>query len=1026
MATGISHSQLVERLRAEQCDCWRQGQRILVEAYLDQHPSLQADPESVLELVCQEWLLREGQGDWFQLEEYLERFPLLTPRLQQLFVVHRFLESDAEIDMPARAATEASTPAGGAAVVVGPVVPGYEILGTLGHGGMGVVYRARQIRPTRLVALKMIRAGRLASPAEVRRFRTEAEAAAHLDHPHVVPIYEVGEHAGLPYFSMKLLEGGGLDRQTGDGWGVAGGKEGQRRAARLLAIVTRAVHYGHQRGILHRDLKPANILLDAQGQPYVTDFGLAKHLGSSPGQTDTGQVVGTPSYMAPEQALGRPEAITTAADVYSLGAILYELLTGRPPFRGETALETLRQVQEREPDRPRAVNPEVDRDLETICLTCLDKERGRRYGSAEALAEDLERWLGGEPIRARRSSVWERSRKWARRQPALAALIGVTMLATAALALGGVLHHFQLRDALETARSNEAEAWKQKQTADEQRARADRHLLRATRAVQQMLTEVGDQRLVAVPQMEDVRKKLLEQAVALYLELSQEESAHPGVQQETARAFQRLSKLYLMLGQPDQAEEALGRALAVRAKLAEAHPEAAEYQLELAATHNNLGFLYGETQRSDGAGPAFEKALALLEQLDRSGPHVPAHRSALASTYNNLADWHRASRRPDQAREWLVKAVGILEPLVREHPGDPTLTSGLATAANNLAQNHRSMGHPEDAEAAFLKARGHWQALAKAYPEALEYQHALATVNDSLGDLYRATHRLDEAEAALLAALAVRKHLAADHPKIAAYQQGLANSHHLLGVYYHAGGRRDEAETSLREAQTILEAVARDSPQVSEIPVQLGLTNSNLGRVLVDQGKPEAALESYARAIAVLGPLRQIDSRWAQAKPYLLNAHVQRALILSRLDRHAEALSEWDQALAVDSDSPRLRLLRAGTLARLGDHAKATALASALGNVAGTSYDAARVFALASAAAREDATLAQADRSRLSEQHALRALELLAQAQATGYFQKRAAIDQLAKDSAFAPLRSRDDYTKWLQRLKDGAKAGGL
>lgn len=347
---------------------------------------------------------------------------------------------------------------------VGPprrVLGDYELVEELARGGMGVVFRARQLSLQREVAIKLIRDSHLASASLVRRFRIEAEAASALDHPGIVPIYDVGEHEGQHYFAMKLVLGGTLadwfrvsSRGDGSQLTVEDWRRRIRRGADILVQVSKAVHHAHQRGVLHRDLKPTNILMDADARPWVTDFGLAK-LGDEDATLSLA-ILGSPSYMAPEQAAGRSRDVSTVADVYSLGAILYELLVGRPPFGGSSPAEVIRCVLDDEPVSPRRLNPAVDRDLETICLRCLGKEPGSRYDSAAALGAELERWLEGRPIEARRTTWGERSVRWARRNPALAA---VTALLAIALIVGGLMLSVAFSDtrrALERARWSEA------------------------------------------------------------------------------------------------------------------------------------------------------------------------------------------------------------------------------------------------------------------------------------------------------------------------------------------------------------------------------------------------------------------------------------------------------------------------------------------------------------------------------------------------------------------------------------------
>jgi WD40 repeat protein len=412
---------LVEVLRADQAQHWRAGQRLPAEAYLEAFPALAASAEAARDFIWGEALLRREAGEDPRPEDYRARFPQHADALALQFELQGQLTGSSDAPTLARPSAQVSNsrdelPADSRSESATKEVPGYDILGELGRGGMGVVYRARQIKLNRLVALKMVLAGGHAGEAELVRFRTEAEAVAQLQHPNVVQIYEVGDHRGLPYFALEYCAGGSLEKQ------LAGTPLPPPQAAQLVETLARAVHAAHQQGIIHRDLKPANVLLSADRIPKITDFGLAKKLDSAAGQTASGAILGTPSYMAPEQAGGRRQQLGPATDVYALGAILYELLTGRPPFKAATPLDTVLQVLSDEPVPPSRLQPKVPRDLETICLKCLAKDPPKRYGSAEALAEDLGRFRAGRPIAARPVGAAERLLRWCRRNPLVAGL----------------------------------------------------------------------------------------------------------------------------------------------------------------------------------------------------------------------------------------------------------------------------------------------------------------------------------------------------------------------------------------------------------------------------------------------------------------------------------------------------------------------------------------------------------------------------------------------------------------------------
>jgi WD40 repeat protein/serine/threonine protein kinase len=457
-AGPLTADEIAAVLRVDQVQRWQTGQRVPVEDYLCQYPDVRACTDAAVDLVYGEFLVRERLGDRPATAEYLRRFPEYVAVLGPQLELHRAVAAGAsrrDSAAPAESTDEPTLVAGPsvAGALPWPRVPGYEILDELGRGGMGVVYQARQVALDRVVALKMILAGSQAGPAERARFRAEAEAVARLQHPNIVQIHEVGEYQGMAYFSLEFCPEGSLAAKL-DGTPLPA-----RTAAPLVETLARAMHHAHEHGIVHRDLKPANVLLVSDGvvsgewsdptrhpsaltpdQPKITDFGLAKILHGepgadapgSPGRTQTGAILGTPSYMAPEQAGGK--GVGPAADIYALGAILYELLTGRPPFKAATALDTVLQVVSDDPVPPRHLQPKIPRDLETICLKCLEKDPGRRYLSAHALAQDLRRFLDSEPIAARPVTTIERAWKWARRRPAVASLA----VLTAAITLAGM------------------------------------------------------------------------------------------------------------------------------------------------------------------------------------------------------------------------------------------------------------------------------------------------------------------------------------------------------------------------------------------------------------------------------------------------------------------------------------------------------------------------------------------------------------------------------------------------------------
>jgi tetratricopeptide (TPR) repeat protein len=556
-----------------------------------------------------------------------------------------------------------------------PRIPGYEILGELGRGGMGVVYRARQLSLNRLVALKMILPGGVPSAAVVQRLRKEAEVIATLDHPSIVPLYEVGEHGGQPFLTMKLFEGGSLseclDRFPTN----------PRLAAEVVADLAEAIAHAHERGILHRDLKPSNVLLDREGRPRLTDFGLAKHLHADGGLTHSGELIGTPNYMAPEQA-DSPPITTPATDVYGLGAILYTMLTRKLPFQGVTVLDTLEQVKNRDPEPPSQSNRLVRRELVTICLKCLQKEPSHRYSSAKALENDLRCWLAGKPIVARPVGPLVRCGKWCRRNPRLAVL-GAAVAVLVLIVVVGLTTGLSLLH-------------KKQQETVKALEQSDRNWARLHDVLSQTLQRLEGRDLAGKPEIQEFRENLTQQALKIYSSLIEHESESLHVQFQAAQTYLFVASLHRGRGDMAKMEEAYQNAIATLEKLAAEFPQELGYWNAVGQAHHILalelavrgGRSEDVTKECRRAGEAYRRALELDPNQDGS---------------LNYSSWFAAICPDEQFRRDPKIGVALAEKLVRLYPNVGHHWTNLGVACYRagdwqgaLDALHRSMkGRPE-------------------------------------------------------------------------------------------------------------------------------------------------------------------------------------------------------------------------------------------------------------------------------------------------------------------------------------------
>jgi eukaryotic-like serine/threonine-protein kinase len=742
------------------------------------------------------------------------------------------------------------------------LVAGYTILEEISRGGMGVVYRARQHHPSRIVALKMILPHLLGSPAIRARFQAEAESVAKLDHPNVLPIYEAGENRGTPYLTMKFVAGGSLAAHRARFLGAP------QACAELVAAAARGVQHAHERGILHRDLKPANLLLDAPGPdappiPMVSDFGLARILEAEPsGLTAPSAFLGTAGYLAPELAFGGSNAPTVQTDIYSLGAILYELIAGQLPFGTATGLEALRRADRETPLSLRSLNPRIPKDLDAICLCCLQREPSSRYPSASALADDLDRFLAGSPVVAQKDTMSYRAAKFARRNKAGLAVAALVLL----ILVGGII----------------ATSW-QARIAMKEKARAERRFNEVRTLAHSVLFDYHDA-IKNLPGATKVRERLVKDALNYLDSLAGDAQGDPALQRELAAAYERVGEVRVSLGDLAGALESATKALGIREALLALNPDDAEARRELASSHKQTGSRLLDTAKAATSLEHFRKALALYLQLTREEPGNDDLRLAFADMYNTLGQAMRQQGDLAGALEQFRTATAICEKLAASNPQEQRYRRVLWATLDLTADVHFLQRNVADAIAFNAKGLALGEALIAEDPVNADYRQALVA-NYAKGGDYRKLTDKQGALGYLRRAVALEEELVAADPANAETRKHLGYQHKRIADFLANMKDNSEALSHFRRAREILEKVASDAPEDLTSRFRVITYGAGVAGMQARLGEIDPALQECRKAIALLGETREeatnTKQRFHRAEAYQYLAYAFGALAAS-------------------------------------------------------------------------------------------------------------------------------------------------